>query len=158
MLALKSTLIIFDKDEDEQEVDEDLSLLVKNVRRMYNKVSSKTEKGGKGRRKKRSFPTIVESSITLLLIARRQRAKSLPPGSPIRIPLKATWDSESESEEEVDMANVCFMTNDNTLKVTPEIILDDCELSMDELEEAFEGLSNNYDFLKKKTFENEERK
>ena len=84
MIALKSTLIIFDKDEDEQEVDEDLSLLVKNVRRMYNKVSSKTEKGGKGRRKKRSFSTIVESSITLLLIARRQRAMSLPPGSPIR--------------------------------------------------------------------------
>ena len=25
--------------------------------------------------------------------------------------LKATWDSESESEEEVDIVNVCFMAN-----------------------------------------------
>ena len=28
--------------------------------------------------------------------------------------LKATWDSESESREEVDTANVCFMAYDNT--------------------------------------------
>jgi len=30
---------------------------------------------------------------------------------------KATWDSESDSDEEVDTTNVCFMENDNTLKV-----------------------------------------
>ena len=30
--------------------------------------------------------------------------------------LKATWDSESDSEEEVDTINVCFMTNENTPK------------------------------------------
>ena len=47
--------------------------------------------------------------------------------------MKATWDSKSESKEEVDMAHVCFMTNENTPKVTSESSLDECELSMDEL-------------------------
>ena len=37
-LAFKSTPLISDEDEDEQEDDEDLSLLMKNVRRIYNKV------------------------------------------------------------------------------------------------------------------------
>ena len=57
--------------------------------------------------------------------------------------LKATWDSKSESKEEVDTANVCFMANDNTPKVTSEPSLDECELSMDELGESFEEFSNN---------------
>ena len=34
MLAFKSTPTIFDEDDEEEEDDEDLSLLVKNVRRM----------------------------------------------------------------------------------------------------------------------------
>ena len=63
--------------------------------------------------------------------------------------LKAIWDLKSESEEEVDTANVCFIANDNTPKVTFEPSLDDCELIMDELGEAFEELFHNYDFLKK---------
>jgi len=63
--------------------------------------------------------------------------------------LKATWDSESESEKEVDTANVCFMTNDNTPKVISKPCLDGCDLTMDELGDAFVELSNNYDFLKK---------
>ena len=41
---------------------------------------------------------------------------------------KATWDSESESEEEVDTTKVCFMANDNTPKVTSEPSLDNCDL------------------------------
>ena len=63
---------------------------------------------------------------------------------------KATWDSESKSKEEVDTANVCFMANDNTPKVTFESSLDDYDLTIDELGDAFVELSNNYDFLKKK--------
>ena len=54
---------------------------------------------------------------------------------------QATWNSESESEKEVDRAHVCFMANNNTPKVTSEPSLDDCELTMDELGEAFEELS-----------------
>ena len=64
--------------------------------------------------------------------------------------LKASWDSESETDEEVDTVHVCFMANDNIPKVTSESLLDDCELTMDELSETFEESSNNYDFLKKK--------
>ena len=64
--------------------------------------------------------------------------------------LKGTWDSNSESKEEVDMAHVCFMADENTPKVTSESHLDEYELSMDELCEAFEELSNNYDLFKKK--------
>ena len=41
------------------------------------------------------------------------------------------------------------MTNDNTPKVTSEPSLNDCELTMDELGDAFVELSNNCDFLKK---------
>ena len=37
MITFKSTPIISEDDEEEEE-DEDLSLLVKNVRRMYNKA------------------------------------------------------------------------------------------------------------------------
>ena len=44
---------------------------------------------------------------------------------------------------------MCFMANESTSKVTPNSSFD-CELSMDELGEAFEELSHNYDFLKKK--------
>ena len=63
--------------------------------------------------------------------------------------IKATWDSESESEDEIDTANMCFMANESTSKVTPSTSFND-ELSMDELGEAFVELSHNYDFLKKK--------
>ena len=70
--------------------------------------------------------------------------------------LKATLDSESETDEEVDTAHVCFMANDNTPKVTFRPSLDDSELIMDELGEAFEELSNNYNFLKRK-FKNEKK-
>ena len=66
--------------------------------------------------------------------------------------MKATWDSESESEEEADMANVYFMANENTAKIKFNSYLNECELSMDELGEAFEEFSNNHDFLKKKYF------
>jgi len=63
--------------------------------------------------------------------------------------LESYRDSQSESEEEVDKANVRIMANDNTPKVISEPSLDDCELTMDELSEVFEELCHNYDFLKK---------
>ena len=49
----------------------------------------------------------------------------------------------------IDTANMCFMANESTSKVTPSTSFDE-ELSMDELGEAFVELSHNYDFLKKK--------
>ena len=47
------------------------------------------------------------------------------------------------------------MAIDNTPKVTSEPSLNDCELTMDELGEAFEELSHNYDFLKKRYLKRE---
>ena len=38
MIAFKSTPTISDDEEEEDDDDEDLSLLVRNVRRMYNKA------------------------------------------------------------------------------------------------------------------------
>jgi len=69
--------------------------------------------------------------------------------------LRTTWDTESESEEEVDTANVCFMTNENTPKVFPESSLEDYDLTMEELEKAFEELSSKNDFLKNKFLKTE---
>ena len=45
---------------------------------------------------------------------------------------------------------MCFMANESTSKVTPDTSIEGCELSIYELGEAFEELSQNYDFLKKK--------
>ena len=64
--------------------------------------------------------------------------------------IKATWDDiESDSEEEIVVANVCFMAHrDNSNKITSELNLDDSELSMDELAMAFEELQSKYDLLR----------
>ena len=59
---------------------------------------------------------------------------------------KATWDSESESEDEVDTANVCFMAN--TPKVTTEPYDDDSEISKELLLQAFIELSESFDSKK----------
>ena len=59
---------------------------------------------------------------------------------------KATWDSESESEDEVDTANMCFMAN--TPKVTSEPSYDDIEVSKEVLLQAFIELSESFDSKK----------
>ena len=56
---------------------------------------------------------------------------------------KATWDSKSESEDEVDTTNMCFMAN--TLKVTPQPLDEEDELSKEVLVHAFVELSKTYD-------------
>ena len=59
------------------------------------------------------------------------------------------WDSDSESDDEVDSAHICFMVQgDDPLEINSESHFDD--ISMDELGEAVEQLSNNYDILKNK--------
>ena len=55
---------------------------------------------------------------------------------------KATWDSESESEDEVDTANMCFMAN--TPKVTPQHLDEEDELSKEVLVHAFVELLESY--------------
>ena len=55
---------------------------------------------------------------------------------------KATWDSESESEDEVDTANMCFMAN--TPKVTTQPLDDESEISREMLVHAFVELSESF--------------
>ena len=64
--------------------------------------------------------------------------------------MKATWvDLESDSEEDVDSANVCFMAQGETSsKVTSKPTLDDSELTLDELGFAFQELDEKYISLK----------
>ena len=69
---------------------------------------------------------------------------------------KATWDSESESEDEekADTANMCFMAN--TPKVNPQTLEsiddNDDELSKEVLVHAFVELSETYDNKKMECF------
>ena len=62
----------------------------------------------------------------------------------------STWDdSKSESEEEVDIANMCFMVNDEHLAtVNLELELEDCDLTMNELVSIFEELQERYELSK----------
>ena len=53
--------------------------------------------------------------------------------------MTATWDFQSELEEDIDTTNICFMAQNNeTTKVIFEPTLDDSDLSIDELGDAFE--------------------
>ena len=113
-------------------------------------VSLTIEEDGERKKTRRSYASIAGSRATWLWIVRRPRANHQPQKTLQKKALKAIWDSESETVEEVDTAHVCFIANDNTPKVTSEPSLDDCKLTiMDKLGEIFEELSNNYDFLKK---------
>jgi len=59
----------------------------------------------------------------------------------------ATWDdSETDFEEEIDAAHVCFMANgEETSMVNLETSLEDDDLTMDELAQVFEELQNRYE-------------
>ena len=108
--------------------------------------SSTIDDDGKKRRTKRSFASLPEAGTHYCRMPGNEKQAIISKKPYKKKTLKATWDSESESEKEVDTTNMCFMANDNTPKVTSEPSLDDCDLSMDELADAFVELSNNYDF------------
>ena len=62
-----------------------------------------------------------------------------------------SWDddSESDSREHVDVANVCFMAHgDDTIKEPFKPTLDDSDLTMVILANFFEELQERYDLLK----------
>ena len=120
-IAFKSSSTYSDED-DEEEDNEDLSLLVKNIRRMYNKAKFQNRRRWQGKEEKK----IICFNCRKLghIVAECPENKGKP--STFKKPnkkkaLKATWDSESESDEEVDTANMCFMANESTSKVTPDI-------------------------------------
>ena len=111
-IAFKSTPQIFDD-------DEDLFLLVKNVRRMHNmtKINNKRRWQEKEEKKIICFNCRKPGHIIAeCLDIKNKPSSSNEPKKPFKKKaLKATWDSESESEEEVDTTNVCFMANDLSL-------------------------------------------
>ena len=49
-LAFKSTLTISEDEDDDQEDDEDISLIMKNVRRVYNKAKLNSRRRGQGKK------------------------------------------------------------------------------------------------------------
>ena len=57
-------------------------------------------------------------------------------------------DSETEFEEEIDTAHMCFMAlGDEASKVNLEKSLEDDNLTMDELVQFFEELQNSYEIF-----------
>ena len=67
--------------------------------------------------------------------------------------MMTSWDDDQESEsgEDVDIANICFMAHgDDPTKVTLETSLDDRDLTMDELAIFFQELQEMHDLLKVK--------
>ena len=62
-IAFKSTPTIFDDDEEED--DEDLFLLIRNVRRMYNKAKINNRRRWQGKEKKSSVSTVRNPYISL---------------------------------------------------------------------------------------------
>jgi len=120
MIAFKSTPTISDED-DEEEDDEDLFLLMKNVRRMYNKAKLNNRGHWQGKEEKKII--CFNCRKPGHIVAECPETKSKPSTSKKsykKKALKPTWDSENESEEEVETANVCFMANKNTPKVTSD--------------------------------------
>ena len=118
---------------------------------MYNKTKFNNRRRWEGKEDKKVICFNRRKSGHMVADCPETKSKPLTSKKPYKNKaLKATWDSESETNEEVNTTNMCFIANDNTPKVTSESSLDDCELIMDELDEAFEELSKNYDFLKKK--------
>ena len=150
MIAFKSTPTISD-DDDEEEDDEEFSLLVKNVIRIYNKAKFNNRRWWQGKEDKKITRFNFWKPGHMVANCPETKNKPSACNRPYKKKiLKATWESKSKTNREVDRAYVCFMTNDNAPKIIFEPSLDDSELTMDELNKTFEELSNNYDFLKKK--------
>ena len=112
MITFKSTPTIFDDDDEEKENDEDLSLLVKNVRRMYNKAKFNNWRRWHGKKDKKIICYNCWKPGHVIAECPENKAKLITFKKPYKKKaLQAIWDSENESEEEVDTAHVYFMAN-----------------------------------------------
>ena len=108
MIAFKSTPTISDED-NEEEHDEDLSLLMKNVRRMYNKAKFNNIRCLKGKEEKKIICFNCRKPGHIVAECPKTKSKPSTSKKPYKKKaLKETWDSESESEEEVDTVHVCW--------------------------------------------------
>ena len=98
--------------EDDEEEDEELSLLVRNVKRMYrrNKLNFRRKIEGKEERRIICYNCRRPGHIMADCPEFKKKMTSFfKPKKPVeKKAYKATWDSESESEDEVNTANMCF--------------------------------------------------
>ena len=100
-IAFKSTPTNSDDDEEEGDDDEDLSLLIRNVRRMYNKEKINNRRRWQGKEEKKIIyfncwkPGYIIAECPDI---KNKSSFSNKPKKPfIKKALKVTWDSESES-------------------------------------------------------------
>ena len=99
-IAFKSSSTFSD---DEEEDDEDLSLLVKNVQRMYNKAKFQNRRRWQGKEEKKIIYFNYRKPGHIVAECLKNKGKPSTSKKPYKKKiLKATWDSESESDEEVD--------------------------------------------------------
>jgi len=99
ILAFKSTPTISDEDDDEEEDDEDLSLLVKNVRRMYNKAKVNNQRRWQGKEDKKIVCYNCRKTGHVIVDYPENKVQPTTFKKPYKKKvLKATWNSESEFE------------------------------------------------------------
>ena len=83
VIAFKTTPT-FSDEVDEEEDDEDLSHLMKNVRRMYNKAKFNNRRRWQGKEEKKIICFNCRSRAIWLQSVRRTRVNPLPPRSPTK--------------------------------------------------------------------------
>ena len=139
-------MCIRDSNEEDEEDDEELSLLVRNVKRLYrkNKLNFRRKLEGKEERRFICYNCRKPGYIMAdCLNFKKKVTSSLKQKRPVeKKAYKASWDSESESEDEVDTTNMCFMAN--TPKVTSQPFDEDNELSKEMLVHVFVELSESF--------------
>ena len=115
-IAFKSSSTYSD-DDDEEEDDEDLSLLVKNIWRMYNKAKFQNRKRWQGKEEKKIICFNCQKPGHIIAECSENKGKPYTPKKPYKKKgLKASWDSESESDKEIDTAHMYFMANETQVR------------------------------------------
>ena len=110
VISFKSTSTISD-DDDEEEDDEEFFLPVKNVRIMYNKAKFNNKRWWQGKKDKKVICFNCRKPGHIVVDYPETKNKPSISNKPYKKKtLTDTWDSESETDEEVDSAHVCFMT------------------------------------------------
>ena len=106
MIAFKSTPSDDDEEEDD---DEELSLLMKNVGSMYKKTKFNNRRRWQGKEDKKIICFNCRKPGHIIAECPKIKRKPSISKKPYKKKaLKETWDSESESEEEVNTIHVCF--------------------------------------------------
>ena len=106
-IAFKSSSTYSDEDDEDDEV---LSLLVRNVRRMYNKAKFQNRRKWQGKEEKKIICFNCRKPGHIVAECPKNKDKPSTSKKPYKKKaLKTTWDSESESDEEIDTVHMCLM-------------------------------------------------